>query len=445
MKSKLLCCALLCAATFTGRAQAQKVDPTLTALLQEFEHVEIQQHGEVPVLTGWVRDETERARLDRVLARMPEVLYLTASSEAARDHMIEVDVVIVVVNETETRSFGFDFLQLVNFNYTYFKTDHQNLGTNFITPSSVGTISNHHQYGSLLSASVDYDVNIANATDESASIVARPHLTTLSGEQAQFLSGGEIIFKVSGINSGDIKPYAFGIQLDVTPTVLPSEDEGVVPVMLDVQASRTSVLGRLLTTPTNDDVNFDKTLVRSKALLNMNETLVLSGLYQREYRKRNSGVPYLRDIPLIRLFFSNEIEIDDVQSTVIFLTPRDPKLVNEETQKEISDFIERRKQYVEAVRTDSPDDVAKFEADYPDWFKPQPNSFATHIFMRERNSCCGKRAEGSSAPRPRHEVIRTHRRDIGRDSVSSIGARRFRGNRGGVSRDRAGTPSTASE
>ena len=34
------------------------------------------------------------------------------------------------------------------------------------------------------------------------------------------LAGGEIVFQVSGIERGDIKPYPFGTYLTVTPTLL---------------------------------------------------------------------------------------------------------------------------------------------------------------------------------------------------------------------------------
>jgi hypothetical protein len=154
-------------------------------------------------------------------------------------------------------------------------------------------------------------------------------------------------------------------------------------VLLDVEASRISILGRLLTgdgAPGSDDVNFDKTRVKSTTLLGMDETLILSGLYQREYRVRFSGVPILRKIPILNLLFSNKAEVDDVLSTIIFITPREPAKVDQQLQDDIQAFIQRRIAYMKA-REEGPEAIEKFKEDYPDWYQPQNNRYATHFFL----------------------------------------------------------------
>ncbi len=367
-------------------AGTESIPAQINAMLEDLPYVKAETRGNEIAVSGWVRDEKERAVLDRVLAKYPEATDLCSDRLPTDERMVEVDVIIVVVGETESRSTGFDFLQLINFQYDFFDTRHNRFGNGFTGPGSQGLVVNRHQWGRMLSASVDYNVNIANATDESVSIIARPHLATLSSEPADFLAGGEIVFKVSGINSGDIKPYSFGIGLKVTPTMLPiAKGDDRERVELDVEASRISVLGRLLANEFNDDINFDKTEVKSKALLELDETLILSGLYQREYRRRFSGTPILRAIPIVNLLFSNTTEIDDVQSTVVFLTPRDPTLLNEENQRQIEYFITRRKAYVKAVNAGTESAIDEFKDEFPDWYKPRQNSMATHIFMRENS------------------------------------------------------------
>jgi len=286
-------------------------------------------------------------------------------------------------------SVGFDFLSLVNRKYDFFLTDHRRAGTGFPAPGTVGAVTGATQAGHLFSASVDYDVNIANAREEQVSVLARPHLVTLSGKPAEFQSGGELVFQVSGIESGDIKPYPFGIQLNVTPTLVePQTGAGPERVLLDVEAIRTSILGLAFAggTPNgNDDVNFDKTRVKSTALLELDETLVLSGLYQREYRQRASGVPGLRKIPWLGALFGNETEVDDIQSTVILITPRDPSRIDEERNAEIERFIERRRAYVKA-QSGSEEEIERFKRDFPDWYKPRPNRYASHLFLMNNSA-----------------------------------------------------------
>lgn len=363
----------------------------INALVKDLPHVIAEERGDRLVLVGWTRSENDRKMLDRILAKEADVLDLTTQDIAETDRMIEVDVTIVVVSDNVAKSVGFDFLKMINMQYNFFATSHRRDGTGYQAAGnyspSIGSVDRDWQYGQLFSARVDYNVNIANASDQLVQIVARPHLTALNGQKAEFLAGGEIVFKVSGIDSGDIKPYPFGIQLNVTPTILRSpagDGSNETQIILDVEAQRLSVLGRLLVTESaagSDDVNFDKTRVASKALLKMNETLILSGLYQREYRKRLSGVPVLRDIPILKYFFSNETEVDDVLSTIVFITPREPGKINADMQTAIENFIKRRSRYVEVMADGRPEVIDQFKQEYPDWFKPQANRYATHFFL----------------------------------------------------------------
>lgn len=386
----LVCTLALCALLIPVHSAAAGPQDTerVNALVSDLPNVAAQVRGDRVVLEGWTRGPQERALLDRILAREPDVLDLTTENMADADRMVDVDVIIVVVSETVAESIGFDFLKLINMQYNFFTTVHRRDGYGYQASGPfgpvIGPVEHNWQYGEAFSANVDYNVNIANATDSLVQIVARPHLATLNGQVAEFLAGGEIVFKVNGIENGDIKPYPFGIQLKVTPTILRSNStEQKDRVLLDVEAQRLSVLGRLLVSENdsgNDDVNFDKTRVASKAILRMDETLILSGLYQREHRKRFSGVPILRDIPVLRLFFSNRTEVDDVLSTIIFITPREPGKVNDDMVKTIEGFINRRIKYLQAIKGGD-EAIEAFKQEFPDWYKPQANRYATHFFL----------------------------------------------------------------
>jgi len=366
---------------------ADEIDDSVKRLnlfLEDLPSVFVDRRGDTIVIQGWTRDESEQNILTKILENEKDVLDLTGSDIAEGDRMVEIDVVIVVVSETVSQSVGFDFLKLVNVQYNFFATRHHRDGIGFQAPGTIGPVLRRTQWGELFNAKVNYNVNIANADKQQVEIVARPHLTTLNNQRAEFLAGGEIVFQVSGIETGDIKPYPFGIELNVTPTILRTlGTNGETQVLLDVEASRISVLGRLLTgegAPGSDDVNFDKTRVKSTTLLGLDETLILSGLYQREYRVRFSGVPILRKIPILNLLFSNKTAVDDVLSTIIFITPREPGKVDQQLQDDIASFIERRVKYIKA-KEEGAEAVEKFKEDYPDWYQPQNNRYATHFFL----------------------------------------------------------------
>jgi type II secretory pathway component GspD/PulD (secretin) len=324
--------------------------------------------------------------LDRVLAKDPAVIDLTTDDAGDPQRMIEVDAVLFVVRGLETQSLGFNFLRLVDINAKYFASDHANPGTGFTAPGSTGIVTGASQQGWLFSASVDYDVNIANASDNRVAVLARPHLTTLSGTPAKFLAGGELIFQVSGLESGDIKLYPFGVTLNVTPTLLrtPAAD-GRPRIHLTVEAGRTSVLSVLTAASTDSTTAFDKLSVSSQAVLTIDQTLILSGLTSKESNTEKSGVPILSSIPLLKYLFSQETTAESTVTVIMLLTPRDPAYLDQRNREAIQRFVEMRKAFVEA-RQGTEEDFKRFVARYPDWQEIPPNRFASHFFLMKNSA-----------------------------------------------------------
>lgn len=297
--------------------------------------------------------------------------------------MLEVDAIIFYVLKLDSRNEGFDFLRLIHTSFNYFAGGHQggNGGIGFITPSTIGFVSDLPQQAWNFSASVNYDVNIANASDDEVALLSRPHLTTLSGTPAKFLAGGELVYRVAGNISGDIKPYPFGTTLTVTPTLLrtPGED-GAPRIHLAVEAGRTSLLSVLSSNSPEETTSFSKISASSEAVLSLGQTLIMSGLNQRETTTSNSGVPGLRSVPIIKYLFSTKAISDSQLSVIILLTPRDPAFIDEQWRKEVGEFIEMRRAYVQAMQG-TKEDLLQFKERYPNWNQIPPNYFASHNFL----------------------------------------------------------------
>ena len=352
----------------------------LRELVRDLPHVTVEERGGEIVFAGWTRGLKEREMLNRILVRRPEVLDLTSDDTGDPDRLIEVDVILFVVIGLETKKVGFNFLRLIDFSFKYFAGDNDRDGTGLGVPGVSDAVSALSRSGWALTASVDYDVNIANATDEQVAVLARPHLSTLSGTPASFLVGGEIVFQVSGINSGDIKPYPFGTTLTVTPTLLrtPNED-GNPRVHIAVEAGRTSIL-ELLTELATESVVFDKVTISSQAILDLGQTLILSGLNQRESRSGTSGVPVLKSVPLVKYFFSAKSTVGLNTSVIILLTPRDPAFVDENNRRSLGDFVDQRTAFVRAS-AEGDEALILFRERYPDWNQVPPNRYFSHIYL----------------------------------------------------------------
>jgi type II secretory pathway component GspD/PulD (secretin) len=323
--------------------------------------------------------------LDRILGKPSEVLDLTSDDTRDPQRMIEIDAVLFIMTGLYQQELGFNFLKLINLNFNYFASDNNRQGTGYAAPPAVtGVVNGLSQWGWIFSAAASYSVNIANASSDRVAVLARPHLTALNGTPANFLAGGELVYKVSGNISGDIKPYPFGTTLTVTPTLLrtPAED-GTPRVHVRVEAGRTSILSLLDQDP-NQPTSFTKVTVASEAALSLGQTLILSGLSQRESRTGRSGVPVLMYIPILKYLFSTQTTIQSDSAVIILLTPRDPAFWDEQNQKALAEFVEKRRAFLQA-RQGTEEDMQRFRERYPDWVQIAPNRFATHFFLMENS------------------------------------------------------------
>jgi general secretion pathway protein D len=323
--------------------------------------------------------------LDRILRVASNVLDLTSDDTGDPRRMIEIDaVVFVVTGGPDSKSEGFNFLSLIDLNFNYFASDHNRAGTGFSAPGAIGAVSGLSQQGWMFAAAADYSVEIANASSQRVTVLARPHLTTVSGTPASFHAGGEIVFQVSGMNTGDIKPFPFGTSLKVTPTLLrtPAAD-GSPRVHIAIEAGRSSVLS-LLGADSDLPVTVDKILTTSQAVVDMGHTLILSGFSQKQTQTKRSGVPGLMSVPILKYFFSTKSTVVTNSAVVILLTPRDPVFWGAEYNKSFTEFVQRRRDFLRAMQG-TEQDLKSFRERYPDWDQLPPSRLSTHAILMENS------------------------------------------------------------
>ena len=360
------------AARAAGDAQAY----ALQGLVRDLPHVTVERRGDQLTLGGWTSSPDERKLLERILTGRQNVLDLTTDDVGDPHRLLEVDAIIFLVIGLDSQNVGHDFLRRVTVNASV--ADAATAGFSW-----------------LYSAAISYEVNIANATQERVAFLARPHLTTLSGTPATFIAGGDTVYKVSGTTSGDIKTYPFGTSLDVTPTLLRTQGaDGTPRIRMTVTAGRKSILS--LDSPeaqaTGSSV-YANVSVTSEAVLDLNQTLILTGLSQRETTISRSGVPVLKSIPIIKYLFLEKRTITTDLAIIILLTPRDPGYWDEQNQRALTEFVEKRRAYIRASQG-TPEDMQRFRERYPDWNKIAPNRFASHFFLME-NSELYRKASGT--------------------------------------------------
>ncbi|MBA3058507.1 MAG: secretion protein [Gammaproteobacteria bacterium] len=176
---------------------------------------------------------------------------------------------------------------------------------------------------------LSYSLNIANANSSLNEVLARPTLAAIEGMPSEFFSGTNLsagVVSTSQQGGTTIVPLdkRFGIKLAVTPNFLPQGR-----VQLKVEAQRTSLNASADNPRVAYQIEIGETTANANVVMNLGDTLVLSGLSEKSSSSTRDGVPGLQDVPGIQYLFSNK-KINDLQRSVLILvTPRAPVQIAE--------------------------------------------------------------------------------------------------------------------
>jgi pilus assembly protein CpaC len=150
------------------------------------------------------------------------------------------------------------------------------------------------------------------------SILAEPNLTTISGEPASFLAGGEIPVPVSqGLQEVTIEWKNFGISVDFTPVVL-SPNRISVKVRPEVSelSSTGSVTLNNITIPSLTVRRADTTVELASG-----QSFAIAGLFQNNVSNDVAQFPWLADVPVLGALFRSSSFRRHESELVIIVTP----------------------------------------------------------------------------------------------------------------------------
>jgi pilus assembly protein CpaC len=166
-----------------------------------------------------------------------------------------------------------------------------------------------------------------------AKVLAEPNLTTLTGQEATFLAGGEFPIPVpQDLGNTTVEFKEFGIGMNFLPTVLDSDMINLnVSIRVD-ELTNTSPL--VLTAPGASQSFFVPSLRSRRATSSLElmdgQTIAIAGLISDNLRENVDKFPGLGDVPILGLLFSSEDFQKDKTELVIFVTPRLAKPVSDD-------------------------------------------------------------------------------------------------------------------
>ena len=148
-----------------------------------------------------------------------------------------------------------------------------------------------------------------------ANIISNPRITTVDNREAKITVGQKIPLIIQDVAGNPVSQLqTIGIQLRVTPHL--TSDKKIVmdlhPEVSDLSTQSTVQGGIIINTSEAD----------TRVMVDDGQTAVIGGLIRTNESTVSRGVPYLKDIPLIGLLFSENSKVRQNRELIIFVTPR---------------------------------------------------------------------------------------------------------------------------
>ncbi len=185
----------------------------------------------------------------------------------------------------------------------------------------------------------------AAASDSRTEIIQRPRIITSHATQAEFFVGDSIPYRQGGYSYGGSESYTYsslpvGIRLSVQPYITP---DGLV--VMQVQQSIDSVVGTV-DTSTGIPPQTSQKSANSVVSVMSGDSILLGGYINNQRDRASSGVPFLKDIPVLGYLFktdnrsSSKSELMVLIRPTILTSPREAAKLAERQQHESGDIRE---------------------------------------------------------------------------------------------------------
>jgi pilus assembly protein CpaC len=294
------------------------------------------------------------------------------------DHQVQLEVVFAEVNRSGLREMGFNALYgndgTVGAGMTSPATfasgyasrfESAEINGGYVLAPTTGTFNLIGTFASPLDLAAIMSVMEQNNISK---ILARPTLVALSGQQAEFLAGGEIPIPVQQQgNKISLEFKEYGVKLVFVPTVLGNE---VVDMRVYVEYSEVDSATAIRLTGI-EIPGFVTRKSSSHLRIESGMTFAMAGMLNETVRMTRAKVPILGDIPIVGSLFRYVQHKRNETELMIFVTPR-------------------------LVRPMAPGEVPAYPGSQVD---NNPNDFELFLLGLDHRTSTSNEGGGSGAPR----------------------------------------------
>src|SRR2546422_1355174 len=147
-----------------------------------------------------------------------------------------------------------------------------------------------------------------------ANIISNPRITTVDNREAKIVVGQKIPLIVQDVAGNPVSQLqTIGIQLKVTPHL--TQDKKIImdlhPEVSDLSTQSTVQGGIIINTSEAD----------TRVMVDDGQTAVIGGLIRTNESTVRTGVPILKDVPLVGMLFRSTSNVHQNRELIIFVTP----------------------------------------------------------------------------------------------------------------------------
>lgn len=165
----------------------------------------------------------------------------------------------------------------------------------------------------------------ALASNNNANLLSTPSITTMDNEEAKIVVGQSVPFRTGSTttgNNGTNNPFTtiqredVGLTLQVTPHV---HDGSLIRLEIQQEVSEVDISKQSIGENASADIITTKRTIETTVLADDGEVIVLGGLIRDKLNDNESGVPGLKNIPVLGFLFKSKSKTVEKSNLMVFL------------------------------------------------------------------------------------------------------------------------------